>query len=690
MMPSSSAEIPQGWSPEQYHQHVMYTLAQHYHQHYQAQLAATVAAMAQPPSSVIPSSGLSSVSDPVSHLPAAPSVMPMFKGPPVVIPDSDSSRGSPFLGPQTPTLVAQAPPGVDPSTIFREKLCSRCISMTAKGQVITTDPSGTLTTVTELVDLMISVETGTDFGRTYVRNLTNYPGPLSSSVKTDVIRQYLENIAPSGPLRNYLTANLTKPLEWAQGGPALFLPFLQQADPGEPVVPWHPEAPVESPEGRFKAFESVQALLLQGNRSAAIAASMEGNQWMLALLIAAMCDKDSYLSVVSTFIQQNICATSPLATILLQFNDMKADTSKLSAWKEHVQILLVNYVKAATTLPAIVAWGDALQQASFADEAHFCYLLAQKANPKEYSGKFVLCGGLYRRDLWRSALINERSLFQTEILEFTAVSTAPQNRDAKGPIRTSFQPFKVALALLCMELGLLDKATALLEAIGKALPSPSSRKEEQPIVNLPQFVEALKVRVKRLGKQETKSKSWIPWPSRGGSSTTTAQEKGIPNKPSTLPMKATPKAAPQTAPQGSSRSGWGLWPFGGSGGTQKDETKKDQAKKVILPDDDEKPVFDQKTGKWVFANSQMSAEELEQERRAKAGPPKIPMMVSSPAAPTVPLGAPQPLNPSNNTSFSNGVGGPPAMPTPMGGPLMPTPRGSISDLTTKYVDVFNS
>jgi hypothetical protein len=596
---------------------------------------------------------------------------------------------TPVVGPAQPTNT------FDATAVIREKMQSKVINFTVRGIVLSTSSVCPAPQAHELVDLLMNDKSGTELGRNYVKSFMNYPGPLTPATKVESIRQHLENIAPSGPLQTLLTASLTKPLDWAQGGPSLFVPFLQGSEPVV-VTPVHPQARPLPQEGDVKmALESVQSLLQQGNRQGAISTATEANQWMLALLIATMCDKEAYLKVVSNFIRTTMDTSSPLATVLLQFNDMAPDTTNIAAWKEHVQMLLVNYVKATTTLPAIAAWGDALLAANLVDEAHFCYMVAQKASPQQYANKILLCGGNYRRDLWRSTLINDKSLFQTEILELSKKKEAGSNASDQRQGRASFQPFKVAFALMFLELGMQDKCAAILDVVSKAIPSATSRKEDQPISNLPQFVEALKGRLKRLGKQESTSRGWsFGWgrSAKPGPVVTNLKEDTPPAGRSPVPQ-ATTTTTREVVPQGkvgtpkAQAGGW--WPFGRGG------EKKDKAKDIILPEDDVKPEYDANTGRWVVPGVQQTPEEIDQERRAKAGPPKmIPAAVAPSPNPNPTSPPPGPLQmPAPMTHGTTPASGPPGpqRPGPTGPP--PPPGGltaKSSDLASRYVDVFNS
>ena len=525
------------------------------------------------------------------------------------------------------------------------------------------------------------------------RGLHSLPGPLETGCKTEVIQRSLQSV-PRSQLRDLLSLLLQKPLDWHKDVSKI----ADLLELGADDSPIHPEYPHVPPEYMSEALQQIQQLVASGERHEAVRCAMHYKQYAHAMIIAMVCDKETYEGVVNQMISETMVPGAPLGTAYRVFSGIAGQPREdLSQWQSQVRILLTNDTPA--TAEELLEWGDALSETpNSVEAAHFCYLLAQlkpvgkspnQAFLDKLKNKYALLGGVHRRERCRAALLSPHTVFQTEVLEHVF------QRENSHYVRQSLLPFRVALAAMCFELGLTDKGNAYLEHLGKVLPSGTQKpKGDNYPRTLPQMLSHWRQlyttsKTSTTGGGVTSAKWWPFGGSSAAGSSAKAGRSMTPNPtssqktvPTTSASSSFPKDAPNAATEKRSSSlkqndstgnaddnakktagGWSSW-FR--------RNKKDEPKQMILDSD---PVeFDSSTGTFKFERTE---EEKAIEKQIKAGPPKMPAK-----SPTTSTGPPTPSPQSPAMPPGPRPGGPP--------PPGPPPRAGGAPAANRYVDMFNS
>jgi hypothetical protein len=531
-------------------------------------------------------------------------------------------------------------------------------------------------------------ESGTPAGKAYVQSLDSIPGPLDpSTTKVDDVVSALSSVDAPSPLQLLLAQLVRKSkFEWQADWP-LVVAAIQSAgllptaaDPAPPGSGLSASAPDPA------AVPVIQQYIVLGKRAEALKVALDSGQHVHALLIALMCDKETYVSTVGSILRGAVIAGTPLSQAYKMFTDLPLDApaqqvqpgdNRLADWLPHAITLCSNY--SDPTLEGLVTLGDSLAQARYIMEAHFCYLLAQLCpagqtpeNAEQLKVKYTLLGGLYRRDQRRTLLLNPKTFIMTEALEYA------RRKQNDKYVRPQQIPFKAMMGMLLIECGLVDKGRLYLDNIAKMLPTPPKNApnaaanggaqgalpKDNFTRTLPQFIEAQRSHIELMLKRGSSHSASSGTASTAGGGllgwfgTRKAADKAPEKPPAALPPKTSPPpettyaAAPAasssadanagsssaTAPTSSKKTSGGGSSGGGGGGwlptgffRRKKDKDEEKAKPMIL-DDEAPPEYDPVTGRFKF---QLTDEEKEIESRVKAGPPKMPLAAPS----SVPSGA---------------------------------------------------
>eukprot|EP00984_Skeletonema_dohrnii_P015033 scaffold6430_cov135-Skeletonema_dohrnii-CCMP3373.AAC.6 len=231
----------------------------------------------------------------------------------------------------------------------------------------------------------------------------------------------------------------------------------------------HSNAP--SVQSTNSDLNDVQDLLLRGDRDRAVVEALREKNYALALIIATMCDEDTYQMVARKFADDVLSAGSPLYTTALLLTDnlplppghVLRDNPRhgLSFWFEDpYQDLDTNWTQQLATILSnkrgnytkiIMTLGDRLMQLGHCHAAHVCYLATSLSlnNPSKPSTRMVLLGCDHTVPL-------NRVLMTPEAVEAFERSEAFEWARRLGNKRTSFsalQPFKLRYAELLADVG---------------------------------------------------------------------------------------------------------------------------------------------------------------------------------------------------------------------------------------------
>ncbi|KAN0061669.1 hypothetical protein ACQY0O_005660 [Thecaphora frezii] len=271
-------------------------------------------------------------------------------------------------------------------------------------------------------------------------------------------------------------------------------------------------------------LETVQSLLLRGERREAVQLAVEQKMWAHAMTIASCVDKECWRSVVSRFIEHELSATGAsdggadglppvqpsatggpdLQTLRVAYNVFSGQdpvsvfdlfrpkrqilagaaqgaepvlaaggggtNAPLPDWKGSVAVVFTN--KSANDSAALTAIGDGLAVHGLVEAAHFCYVLAPATSPfggADTAAVRMTLLGCENPTTSSRYLHDLDGIILSEILEF-AQSLAPI---AKGQEPFSgiphLQAYRLIHAYRLAELGDLQRAQKYCEAIAGTL-----------------------------------------------------------------------------------------------------------------------------------------------------------------------------------------------------------------------------
>ena len=579
-----------------------------------------------------------------------------------------------------------------------EKMKSPKVRFLPFGHILIQDTVNKHLQVKEIRHLLAE-NRATPLGGKYIKNLDQYPGPLNNATKTDDIIQYLRLIFPSyGPLQRYLLANLDQPLDWsAENQHRSFDEIF-----GKNAFTDHENEFRESMKNHNSDLDKeITPYLLQGKRQEAIEAALSGRNWAIALLIATLCDRDAYTRVISSFVEATLATSSPLTTLLLEGNALSPDISapSIERWEDHIRILLVNMSQRSCVSTALVRWSDALQLHDKAEEAQICYLLAHKLDEPNYPlRKIALWGGTQKPNMWRSSYLNERSFFQTELFQFLRLRDATLNKSRVATPRAeshhSYSSFRFAHAIILNECGFTTQGRKILIQLQKEISFAGDlRRCQQNLSYLVQEQIQLLDTIQGTGhiSKGNVISRWL-WGRKDSHREFSESIRTLqPNLRSVSRLSEKKMSEIHESEQKDTfkiptSGGRSWWPFKGN-------RTEEGPKEVFLPEDNEKPVYNALTGQWELKGYQSTAQEIEQERRARAGPP-LPETVSITSTPEISLHSNlQITQPQDYSAFQSAAQSEAQLSYLINPSAIDAPSDSTHsahNLVNRYVDLFNS
>lgn len=193
-----------------------------------------------------------------------------------------------------------------------------------------------------------------------------------------------------------------------------------------------------------------------------------------ALLVASMCDTDTYKRVARKYAEHTFTTASPMYTTALLFSEsLEAPASRRfgnwgvkpselkETWKSHLAAIISNRVDGWDKI--VLSLGDRLSEIGNIHEAHFCYMVCGYpiSSPADPKTRIALLG-CEHSDPSNRVLFTEEALAAFERTEAYEWAKRMGNRNAA--IR-SFQPYKLIYAMLLADLGQTEKSISFLDSI---------------------------------------------------------------------------------------------------------------------------------------------------------------------------------------------------------------------------------
>eukprot|EP00980_Cylindrotheca_fusiformis_P002449 scaffold584_cov132-Cylindrotheca_fusiformis.AAC.2 len=215
-------------------------------------------------------------------------------------------------------------------------------------------------------------------------------------------------------------------------------------------------------------MERVQSLLLRGNRAKAVEEAIACKDYATALLVASMCDPETYKRTAKAYAENVFLGGSPMHTIGMLFsgaiqvppdatpgNFWGIDAAELKVtWKKHLAAIISNRIGGWDRVT--LSLGDRLREVDDIQAAHFCYMVCgcPVADPMREETRMALIGSDHRIEsnitLHRNAAID--AFDRTEAYEWA------KRRGNKNASIRSLQPFKLMFATLLTDYGMEDQA----------------------------------------------------------------------------------------------------------------------------------------------------------------------------------------------------------------------------------------
>eukprot|EP00526_Cylindrotheca_closterium_P004161 CAMPEP_0113637722 /NCGR_PEP_ID=MMETSP0017_2-20120614/19755_1 /TAXON_ID=2856 /ORGANISM="Cylindrotheca closterium" /LENGTH=4255 /DNA_ID=CAMNT_0000548783 /DNA_START=113 /DNA_END=12880 /DNA_ORIENTATION=+ /assembly_acc=CAM_ASM_000147 len=244
------------------------------------------------------------------------------------------------------------------------------------------------------------------------------------------------------------------------------------------------QSPTPAEEDDDLRIERVQSLLLRGNRVEAVKEAVECKDFATALLVASMCDPETYKFAAKAYAENVFVGGSPMYTIGMLFSgsiQVPSESSSSSfwgiganelnsTWKKHLAAVISNRTVGWDRV--VLSLGDRLREIGSIEGAHFCYMVCgcPFTDPLDTTTRVSLLGCDHVDtsvvSLSKNAAID--SFYRTEAYEW-AKRLGNKNATIK-----SFQPFKVILATSLVDFGFEDSARLFALGIRHCSDVPSA------------------------------------------------------------------------------------------------------------------------------------------------------------------------------------------------------------------------
>ena len=211
-------------------------------------------------------------------------------------------------------------------------------------------------------------------------------------------------------------------------------------------------------------MEKIQNLLVCGKRIEAVDEAISCHEFATALLVASMCDAETYKRAAKEYAERAFAASSPMHTVAFLFSGClqvpPASTSKTDlwgvdplelklTWKQHLASIISNRTVGWDRI--VLSLGDRLDEIGDCRSAHFCYMICgcPISNPISQDTRIALLGCNHNEKI-NLALMTDEALIAYERTE--AYEWAKRRGNVNAAIQ-SFQPFKAVYAMLLADFG---------------------------------------------------------------------------------------------------------------------------------------------------------------------------------------------------------------------------------------------
>jgi hypothetical protein len=234
------------------------------------------------------------------------------------------------------------------------------------------------------------------------------------------------------------------------------------------------EEKTDNERERPDSIVKVQDLLIRGDREHAIEEAILIGDFATALLVASMCDPDTYKRVARKYAESKFRSDSPMYTTTMLFSGkIEAPTRRNSRnwgvkpeemrknWKNHLASIINNRTFGWDTI--VLSLGDRLNEIGCIKEAHFCYMVCGYpiTSPTDGETRAALLGCDHSNSK-NQTLLTEESLIAFERTEAYEWAKRLGNQHAYF---ATFQPFKLIYAMLLADGGEFTQAQKFIQSI---------------------------------------------------------------------------------------------------------------------------------------------------------------------------------------------------------------------------------
>jgi hypothetical protein len=235
-------------------------------------------------------------------------------------------------------------------------------------------------------------------------------------------------------------------------------------------------------------MERIQSLLLRGERREAVEVAISCREFATALLVASMCDAETYKRAAQEYAEKAFVAESPMHTVAMLFSgSLQAPPASASrtqsdhwgvdpvelkmTWKQHLAAIISNRTVGWDRI--VLSLGDRLNEIGDFRGAHFCYMICgcPISNPITQGTRIALLGCDHNERLNLALMTDEAVIAyeRTEAYEWA------KRRGNKNAAIQSFQPFKLIYAMLLADFGLGDNARLVAQSIRQCIDIPPAK-----------------------------------------------------------------------------------------------------------------------------------------------------------------------------------------------------------------------
>ena len=236
---------------------------------------------------------------------------------------------------------------------------------------------------------------------------------------------------------------------------------------------------------RRDSIVRVEDYLIHGKRENAIDDAIASGDFATALLVASMCDPETYKGVAQKYAETKFRTDSPMYTTTSLFSGKIDDPSfwgknpdeLIENWKDNLAVILNNRTMGWDKV--VLSLGDKLKEIGRIEEAHFCYMVCGHPikSPTNKNTRVALLG-CNHSDAHNLTLLTNESLNafeRTEAYEWTKRQANPV------AYFESFQPFKLIYAMLLADAGEITQAQEFMKSI--RLPANDIARSDSPEIN---------------------------------------------------------------------------------------------------------------------------------------------------------------------------------------------------------------